>query len=47
MADFEIRHLKKTAGLTLPLVLKYLGIERLETRADIDDLVRILLSYGL
>jgi hypothetical protein len=46
-ADFEIRRIKKACGLALPLVLRYLGIKKLESRADIDTLASRLMGMGL
>lgn len=45
--DFEIRRFKKAAGPVFPFVSQYLGLKRLKTREDIDNLVSVLLSYGL
>jgi hypothetical protein len=45
--DFEIRRFKKACGPLFPLLMKYIGIDGLSTRKDIDDLVSVLLSYGL
>ena len=46
-SEIEIRQIKKTCGLALPLVLKYLGVEKLESREDISVLARRLMGMGL
>ncbi len=46
-ADFEIRRIKKACGVALPYVLKLLGVEKLETRADISTLAGRLMGMGL
>jgi Peptidase family M28 len=45
--EFEIRRIKKTSGVALPYVLKLLGVEKLETRADISALAARLLGMGI
>ena len=46
-ADFEIRRIKRASGIALPHVLKLLGVEKLETRADITTLAQRLMGMGL
>ena len=46
-AELEIRCLKKVCGPLLPLVLRLLGIDRLEGRDDLDELAGRLLQMGL
>jgi len=46
-ADFEIRRIKNSCGLLLPFVLKLLGVEKLQSRADIDAIAARLLGMGL
>jgi hypothetical protein len=45
--DFEIRSFKKVCGPLFPLVLKYLGIKKLSSREDINNLVSLILSTGV
>jgi peptidase M28-like protein len=45
--EFEIRGIRRACGIALPRVLKLLGIERLETRADITTLATRLMGMGL
>ncbi|MHC4742606.1 MAG: M28 family peptidase [Planctomycetota bacterium] len=44
---FEIRTLKEALGPILPILLKALGVKKMETRQDIDKLAEGLLSLGL
>ncbi|MBM4090588.1 MAG: M28 family peptidase [Planctomycetes bacterium] len=44
---FEIRRIKKACGPALPFLLKRLGIDRLESRADIEAIASWLTSAGL
>jgi len=44
---FEIRCIKKACGPWLPLLLRPFGLERLESRADIDAIAARLLAMGL
>ena len=46
-AELEIRCLKKVCGPLLPLVLRLLGVDRLEGREDLDELAGRLLQMGL
>jgi peptidase M28-like protein len=46
-AEFEIRRIKRTCGVAFPYVLKLLGVEKLETRADISALASRLLDMGI
>jgi len=46
-ARFEIRRIHKAGGLALPLVFRFLGIKKLESRADIDRLAARLMGMGL
>jgi hypothetical protein len=43
----EIKILRRSLGLLLPVLLRVLGMSRLETRADIDHLARRLIGMGL
>jgi hypothetical protein len=43
-AEFEARMIEDAIGPALPMILGFLGIERLETRADIDRLAAALAS---
>jgi len=45
--DFEIRCLKRALGPILPFALRILGIKRLETRQDLNELAGALLAAGL
>lgn len=44
---FEIRTLQRSLGPLLPVLLRIIGVSRLETREDIDNLARILIGMGL
>jgi len=44
---FEIRCLKRALGPILPVALRIVGIERLETRQDLSDFAAALLATGL
>lgn len=46
-AEFEIRRIRKACGPAFGLVMKWLGMEKLETRADISSLAGKLLGMGL
>lgn len=46
-AKLEIQSLKRTFGPALPLVLRSLGLERLNGRGDLDALANALLGLGL
>lgn len=46
-AEFEIRRIRKACGPAFPLVMRWLGVQKLETRADISDLAGKLLGMGL
>jgi hypothetical protein len=41
-AEFEVRMIKRAIGPTLPIILGFIGIEQLETRADIDRIAAVL-----
>jgi sigma54-dependent transcription regulator len=43
----EIACLRKTFGMTLPLALRALGMETVETREDLDRLAERLVNIGL
>ncbi len=46
-AAFEIRLLRKTFGLFLPMLLRLAGLNKLEDRADLDTIVAQLSGLGL
>ncbi|MHC4305944.1 MAG: M28 family metallopeptidase [Planctomycetota bacterium] len=41
-AEFEVRMIKDAIGPALPMILAFIGLERLETRADIDQIAAAL-----
>lgn len=45
--EFEVCRIRRACGPTLPYVLRWLGVEKLETRADITALSDRLLRIGL
>lgn len=45
--EFEIQSIKDGFGLALPLALKYLGVSKLETRADVKKIVDGMLTLGV
>lgn len=45
--DYEIRAFKKACGPLFRVLLKYLGLDKLSSRQDIDYLVSLMLSMGL
>jgi hypothetical protein len=44
---FEIRRIERACGLALPFVLRFLGVKRPESRADINRLAARLMGMGL
>jgi hypothetical protein len=40
--EFEVRMIENAVGPALPLILRFIGMERLETRADIDRIANAL-----
>ena len=45
--EFEIQTLKQALGLALPIIQQHLGMETLETRADIKKIVDAITTLGL
>lgn len=43
----EIKILQQSLGLLLPALLRSLGVSRLKTRRDIDNIARTLIGMGL
>ena len=45
--DFEISTMKESFGMALPLILKQIGLEKLETRSDVKKIVDAVASLGV